>query len=88
MRNWPGQVYPDEPIAGEKSPGIVWNCTMDKNPTPRLPPRKVCYADSSDERKQAYPCPQLSTTGSALSSDKHCAVANAPHSQMLRGEGS
>jgi hypothetical protein len=88
MRNWPGQVYPDEPIEGEKSPGIVCSCSMDKNPNPRLPPRKVCYADASDKRKRAYPCPELATTGSALSSDKHCAVANDPHSRMLRGEGS
>jgi hypothetical protein len=73
-RFWPGQVYPDEPIPGEKTPGIVWSCHMMRNPDPRLPARKVCYADASPERKRAYPCP-IDTVGHHQPTDRFCKAA-------------
>lgn len=56
-RYWPGQVYPDEPIPGEKTPGIVWQCSYQQFFDRTLPATKVCYADASPERKKRYPCP-------------------------------
>lgn len=70
-RYWPGQVYPDEPIPGEKTPGIVWTCRMMPNPDPRLPAREVCDADVSPERAKAYPCPTM-RVGNRQSSDQFC----------------
>lgn len=70
-RYWPGQVYPDEPIPSEKTPGIVWSCYMEKNPDPRLPSRKICNAGVSPEREKAYSCPTL-RAGSSRSSDVYC----------------
>jgi len=73
MRYWPGQVYPDHPIPGEKTPGIVWTC-YNEHADPRYPPHRECYADASPERKKAYPCPKF-VTGPRLSRDKYCARA-------------
>jgi hypothetical protein len=73
---WPGQVYPDQPIAGEKEPGMVWRCSGEQRDR-RSPPRKVCFADASDARKRAYPCPPM-VTGPRLSvSEPVCARATA-----------
>lgn len=71
MRYWPGQAYPDQPIPGEKTPGIVWSCEDQQHTDKRLPPTKVCYADASPERKRAYPCAMV-PVGSQQSGDKFC----------------
>ena len=73
---WPGQVYPDEAIPGEREPGLVWRCESERRDR-GSPPQKVCYADASDARKRAYPCPQT-VTGPRLSMDEPvCASAKS-----------
>ena len=73
---WPGQVYPDEAIPGEREPGLVWRCESERRDR-GSPPQKVCYADASDARKRAYPCPQT-VTGPRLSMDEPvCAPAKS-----------
>lgn len=75
-RYWPGRVFPDQPLPGEKTPGIRWNCTLHPSRDARIPPVKECYADASEERQARYPCPKDEKVGSILARDEGCKDAS------------